>query len=222
MNYCVFILSVCLISLGMAVFSRSDEIEFRRIGVHLPTVIDSLEFDHIDTYNADSTDISAVYYWRDYGIKLSLYFYPAPAETIGPRFILDNNGNPIPEDKDCPNPYAVFKLTEPSETFLWEYYQILYKLEKDLGWKLVDAHPRRFTSIPGNYKSFISYNTILTATDTTNWDRPVPMLWHFYLFAVPGYFVKLHVTSPDFAWMEASSAAISTIHAIDWKRWLKE
>ena len=70
--------------------------------------------------------------------------HPAPGGTAGPVILLGDVGEPLPAD-DPENPYAVIKLSDPSDAFLHEFDRAVENIESGCGFEMANRNlqPRR-------------------------------------------------------------------------------
>jgi len=205
----------CFVHCGLSdKASSKDRYIFAKSGISIPKRIGTLKLVQEIERKPDGMDVQVRYYDPKRLLKISLYVYQSPPGTKGPSLLLDSDGNKILEDREemIKLYHAVFKLTDPSESFSTEFRRILRAISA-LGYKLRSEY--RFMAVPKRDDSPIAYAATLVNTEKIE-DCDVRMLWKTYLYAIPGYFVKIHCTYPEPLWREIGAIDVDFIQSINW------
>ena len=148
-------------------------------------------------------------------LDISLYVYQSPPYTKGPFLLLDADGKRILEDREeiIKRHHAVFKLTQPSESYMEEYRRTLNSISENRGYELKTEF--RYMAVPARDDSPIAYAANLIKTENID-GHDVRYLWKTYLYAIPGYFIKIHCTYPEPLWLEVGAIDVTFIQSINW------
>ena len=165
-------------------------------------------------------DIQLVFDDGNQGICSTITIYRAPDGTVGPKLVLDKNGNPIVAT-NSDNPYAVYELTEPSESYTREFWRVVKGIEKEfsLEFKNKQRKPSRYMAIPKDEEhSSIAYVAYFAGSGEFRGPEyaEIPWEWEFDLFVVGKYFVKIHTEGPSGSGIIGISVDI--ISAINWQK----
>lgn len=188
-------------------------------GVRIPLYAGTVGLSAIETNDLAGDDVSAIYELRDVDFMMSVNVYPAAPGTEGPLFLLDEKGERIWADEEYreKHPNSVFKLTEPSASYDEEYQRVLAAID-GLGWKLCSEMRR--AAQPKQNDMPIAKQAIFSASKRAG-NRTADFTWMMYLYTVPGYFIKIHVTCPDAMWLDMGSPDVSLIESINWEELLR-
>lgn len=197
-----------------------DRFVFQRSTVSLPKEINGLKF--VDAESVPDESDAMVYYSNpDRGLNLSMAVYVSPSGTEGPTFMLDANGKKILDEREeIRNKFnAVFRLTDPSESFIREYSKTIESIRSVPFLPNLELESEsRLMAIPSQENSPIGYVATLVGHNQIEGHGSIPWTWKSSLFAIPGYFVKINYTFPSHLWMEATIAELKFIQAINWNQ----
>jgi hypothetical protein len=197
------------------------------IYVSTPEAIVVPECDLTITKSADDMHLEAIREFRRGGFQLafehraapvraSVTIYRAPDATSGPSVLLDASGAAIPDD-DRSNPYAVSKLSPPSESFEDEFRLMVQNVEQVSGMRCINQQgkPARKLAWPKDLKnSPVAYVAFFErmAKDGDPKDPALDECQESRLYFVKGHFVKIHVSGPKC--QEVLDAPVSVAAAV--------
>ena len=204
---------------GQQTEASPDRYIFALSGLSVPKQVKELKVSEVHEYAQDGSDVSVSLEQPEKGFKLTIYVYKSPEGTTGPTLMLDANGKEIQEDREdeIKQHHAVLKLTTPSDSFQQEYKNTLYAIgaiKFMANVKLTDEF--RFKAVPARKDSPIAYGAELSGSRELKDGIAIPWTWKTYLYAISGYFVKIHCTYPSQLWMEFPD--VEFIHSINWDR----
>jgi len=207
---------MCAIHSGLADDApAADRYIFAKSGLSIPKQIETLRFVGDREHQPDGVDTQLSYRDASGWINVSLYVYQSPPGTKGPFLMLDSDGKKVLEDREemIKRHNALYKLTQPSESYLEEYRLTLDSIYKNQGYELKTEF--RFMAVPTRDDTPIAYAAILAKTDQIE-GQDVRMKWKTYLYCIPGYFVKMHCTYPEQLTLEVALIDAKFIQSINW------
>jgi len=153
----------------------------------------------------DGHDVMARFSNPKMGVYISLCVYASPPETTGPFLMLDSSGKEMLEDRqdEIKRFSAVFKLTTPSDSYIQEYARVIKVITS--ADSLTDAKVDkefRFRAVPTRKDSPVAYAAYISAMQQSSDGESMALTWKTYLYAIPGYFVKIHFTYPSQLWLD--------------------
>ena len=198
--------------------SAEDRYVFAKSGLSIPKQIGLLRFVGETEHQPDGVDLQIRYGDPSGYLKVSLCVYQNKPGTKGPILLLDSDGKKILEDQEeiIKRHNAVFKLAQPSDSYLEEYKRTLDSI-LSMGYELKTEY--RYMAVPTRDDAPIAYAANLARADRIE-GQDVRMIWKTYLYAIPGYFVKIHCTYPEPLWIEVGAIDVKVIQAINWNELL--
>lgn len=192
---------------------------FSSCGLSIPKQLKNLKLVDVHQFESDGSDVMVTFTDPDKGLRVSLCVYKSPTETKGPALMLDSGGKEILENREDEKKshHAVFKLTTPAEAYLREYDQVIKAIiatDFMIDTKLDSEF--RFMAVPTRKDSPIAYVAELSGTRKVRSENVIPWTWKTYLYAIPGFFVKIHCTYPSQLWLEIGPIDVDLIQAINW------
>lgn len=187
---------------------------FAKSGLSIPKQIEMLQFIGDRECQPGGIDTQVRYRDQSGWLNVSLYVYQSPPDTKGPFLLLDSDGETILEDReDIIKRYnAVFKLTQPSDSYMEEYKRTLDSI-RTIGFELKTEF--RFKAVPARDDSPIAYAASLVKTDNIE-GQDVQIIWRTYLYSIPGYYVKIHCTYPKQLSLDGLLAETKVMQSINW------
>ncbi len=172
--------------------------------MRFPRKVGKFEYVGKEEYPEKELGVAIEYKWPDVAI-LTIYVYPAPEGTRGPRLILDEEGKPIISRKKS----EVFKVLPPSREFLEEWALCLAAI----GIRLPEAkkiREWRFGSTGGEGQAIGLFAEFeLPRVDGSH-------ISTIYLYECSGYFIKFRHTYEASRWLETESAFGDMCRALKW------
>ncbi|MCF7854905.1 MAG: toxin-antitoxin system YwqK family antitoxin [Candidatus Pacebacteria bacterium] len=187
---------------------------FAKSGLSVPRQIETLHLIDETEYQPDGTNVGLQYHDPEKWLDISLYVYESPPGTKGPFLLLNSEGKPILEDQEeiIKRPNAVFKLTQPSDSYLKEYKRTLNSISAKGYTRKTES---RVMAVPTRDDSPIAYAANLTKIERIE-EQEIQFFWKTHLYSIPGFFVKIHCTFPEALWLEVGAIDIEFIQAINW------
>lgn len=173
----------------------------------------------------DGPDVMLRYENAEYGLTATITFYRAPNNTQGPHLIIDGNGNPrLSASND--NPYAIFDLTEPSESYSDEFWKVVGDIENNFSLKMMNRgnYPARYKAVPDIDSPPIAYVAFFSGTGAFKGAeaKDIAWAWDFKLFYHNGYFIKIHTEGPDMGDYQIAAQSLEIMKAVNWTKALAE
>ena len=160
---------------------------------------DGMRFDVIREFPQGGFQLG--FFYEGLPIRASVTIYKAPDDTKGPSVVLDASGEAI-LDEDRTNPYAVCKLSLPSQSFEDEFRTMVKNVEQVTGMQFVNqkGKPARKLAWPSDLKnSPVAYVAFFkrVAKDGEPIDPSLDEVQESRLYFFKGHFVKIHVSGPN-------------------------
>jgi hypothetical protein len=197
--------------------STAKDIRFRYNSFVIQKKAGKMRFESIAEMG-DAPDIQLRFEHEEQEIRSTITIYPAPENTIGPKVILDARGKPIVLEKKK-NPYGVFQLSEPSDSFIKAFRNTIKNVEQisRMQFSNRDGQPARELAVPTDKRnSPVAYVAHFEGNGAFRGPKykNTPWQWEFRLYVVGKYFVKIHTDGP--ANLDTMVAGVRVANAIGW------